>query len=83
MPILDGSAKHFVEAIEAVGIEEQDADKDFFVLKENITFEDPEREVEMLAVPSPDYRITVMVDYRSPMTWNAACQHVQVRRVQR
>ncbi|MDB9701658.1 bifunctional UDP-3-O-[3-hydroxymyristoyl] N-acetylglucosamine deacetylase/3-hydroxyacyl-ACP dehydratase, partial [Salibacteraceae bacterium] len=67
IPILDGSAKHFVEAIEAVGIEEQDAEKDFFILKENITFEDPEREVEMLAVPSPDYRITVMVDYRSPM----------------
>ena len=67
VPILDGSARLFVEAIESVGITEQDADKDFFILKENITFEDPEREVEMLAVPSPDYRITVMVDYRSPL----------------
>jgi UDP-3-O-[3-hydroxymyristoyl] N-acetylglucosamine deacetylase / 3-hydroxyacyl-[acyl-carrier-protein] dehydratase len=67
IPILDGSSKLFVEAIEVAGIVEQEAEKDFFILKENITFEDPEREVEMLAVPSPDYRITVMVDYRSPL----------------
>jgi UDP-3-O-[3-hydroxymyristoyl] N-acetylglucosamine deacetylase/3-hydroxyacyl-[acyl-carrier-protein] dehydratase len=67
VPILDGSAKHFVEAIESVGLVEQEAPKEYFILKENITFEDPEREVEMLAVPSPDYRITVMVDYRSPL----------------
>lgn len=67
IPILDGSSKLYVEAIEKAGIVEQDADKDFFILKDNITFEDPEREVEMLAVPSPDYRITVMVDYRSPL----------------
>lgn len=67
VPILDGSSKLFVEAIESVGIADQNEDKDYFILKENITFEDPEREVEMLAVPSPDYRITVMVDYRSPL----------------
>ncbi|MEX2597538.1 MAG: bifunctional UDP-3-O-[3-hydroxymyristoyl] N-acetylglucosamine deacetylase/3-hydroxyacyl-ACP dehydratase [Salibacteraceae bacterium] len=67
VPILDGSAKYFVEAIAKVGLIEQDVEKDYFILKDNITFEDPEREVEMLAVPSPDYRITVMVDYRSPL----------------
>lgn len=67
VPILDGSSQMFVEAIEGVGMADQDADKEYFILKDNITFEDPEREVEMLAVPSPDYRITVMVDYRSPL----------------
>lgn len=67
VPILDGSSRYFIEAIEKVGLVDQDADRDVFVLKDNITFEDPEREVEMLAVPSPDYRITVMVDYRSPL----------------
>lgn len=67
IPILDGSSRFFVDAIENAGLAELDKDKDFFVLKENLTFEDPEREVEMLAVPSPDYRITVMVDYRSPL----------------
>lgn len=67
IPILDGSSSPFIEAIEAVGILEQDKAKDYFILKDNLTFEDPEREVEMLAVPSDDYRITVMVDYRSPL----------------
>lgn len=67
VPILDGSSRPYTDAIESVGIVDQAAEKDFFILKENITFEDPEREVEMLAVPSPDYRITVMVDYRSPL----------------
>lgn len=67
VPILDGSARIFIEAIESVGIVDQEENKDIFILKDNITFEDPEKEVEMLAVPSPDYRITVMVDYRSPM----------------
>jgi UDP-3-O-[3-hydroxymyristoyl] N-acetylglucosamine deacetylase/3-hydroxyacyl-[acyl-carrier-protein] dehydratase len=67
IPILDGSSRYFVEAIEKSGLQEQEAIKEYFILKDNITFEDPEKEVEMLAVPSPDYRITVMVDYRSPM----------------
>ncbi|MEQ9187396.1 MAG: bifunctional UDP-3-O-[3-hydroxymyristoyl] N-acetylglucosamine deacetylase/3-hydroxyacyl-ACP dehydratase [Cryomorphaceae bacterium] len=75
VPILDGSAKHFIDAIESVGLVEQDAVREVFVLKDNITFEDPEREVEMLAVPSPDYRITVMVDYRSPLL---GTQHAQM-----
>lgn len=68
IPILDGSSKPFVEAIESVGYEEQDKDREYFVLKENLTFEDPEKGVEMLAVPTPDgeFRLTVMVDYNSP-----------------
>ena len=69
IPIMDGSSKPFVEAIREVGIQEQNADIDYFVLDENITFEDPEKKVEMLAVPTPggEYRITVMVDYNSPV----------------
>ena len=67
IPILDGSSSYFIDAIESVGIQEQDAVKEYFVLKDNLAFEDPEREVEMLAVPSDEYRITVMVDYRSPL----------------
>ncbi|TXC78366.1 bifunctional UDP-3-O-[3-hydroxymyristoyl] N-acetylglucosamine deacetylase/3-hydroxyacyl-ACP dehydratase [Luteibaculum oceani] len=68
VPIMDGSSLKFIEAIEKVGKKEQEGHKKYFVLKENITFEDPEKEVEMLAVPTDggEYRITVMVDYRSP-----------------
>ena len=41
MPILDGSAKFYVEAIERVGLEEQQADKDFYIVKRKIEVCDP------------------------------------------
>ncbi len=67
IPIMDGSAYPFVEAINRVGIVEQDADKDYFVVTENLTYEDLERHTEMLAVPQNDFRLTVMVDYNSDL----------------
>jgi UDP-3-O-[3-hydroxymyristoyl] N-acetylglucosamine deacetylase / 3-hydroxyacyl-[acyl-carrier-protein] dehydratase len=65
IPILDGSALFFVNKLEEAGYVEQDAFRDYFIIKENITFEDPERNIEMLAVPQDSYRLTVMVDYNS------------------
>jgi len=65
VPIMDGSSLLFMEAIEKVGLEEQDSEINFFVIKDTIKFEVPEREIEFLAVPDEKYRITVMVDYRS------------------
>jgi UDP-3-O-[3-hydroxymyristoyl] N-acetylglucosamine deacetylase/3-hydroxyacyl-[acyl-carrier-protein] dehydratase len=69
VPIMDGSALPFVKAIESVGIQEQEEDAKYFVLKENISFEDTGKKIEMLAVPTPgeEYRITVMVDFNSPV----------------
>ena len=67
IPIMDGSAYPFVELILKVGIIEQDADKDYFVVTENLTYEDMERQTEMLAVPQDEFRLTVMVDYNSPL----------------
>ncbi|MFM7815018.1 MAG: bifunctional UDP-3-O-[3-hydroxymyristoyl] N-acetylglucosamine deacetylase/3-hydroxyacyl-ACP dehydratase [Flavobacteriales bacterium] len=67
VPIMDGSARPFVEAIESVGYEEQAADRQYLVLDENITYEDKEKGIEMLAVPTKggEFRLTVMVDYNS------------------
>ena len=69
LPILDGSSLPYVEAIESVGYEEQDAERDYFILKEPIWFETKERGTEMLGVPTPggEFRLTVMVDYNSPV----------------
>lgn len=69
IPILDGSAKLFVEAIEKVGYQDQEAIREYFELKEIITYEDPVKDVEMLAVPTAggEFRLTVMVDYHSPI----------------
>jgi UDP-3-O-[3-hydroxymyristoyl] N-acetylglucosamine deacetylase/3-hydroxyacyl-[acyl-carrier-protein] dehydratase len=65
VPIMDGSAISFLSALEEAGIQEQDAPKDFFVLEENMTYEDPDKQTEMLAVPQDEFRVTVMVDYNS------------------
>jgi UDP-3-O-[3-hydroxymyristoyl] N-acetylglucosamine deacetylase/3-hydroxyacyl-[acyl-carrier-protein] dehydratase len=65
VPILDGSSKPFIEILEKAGIQEQDAERIYYTLSENITYEDPSRKTEMLAVPSEDFRLTVMVDYNT------------------
>lgn len=67
IPILDGSAWPFVQAIESVGYKEQNAHRNYFVLDENIPWEDTEKGIEILAVPDKEYRLTVMVDYNSPV----------------
>ena len=49
MPIMDGSSWKFIEALEAAEIVEQEAFRDYFELTENLTYEDPIKQVEMLA----------------------------------
>ena len=66
IPIMNGSSKPFMDAIYKAGIEQQDAELEIFEITETIKFEIEERGIEFLAVPDEDYRITVMVDYRSP-----------------
>ncbi len=78
VPILDGSSYQFVDAISKAGLREQEATRTYFEIKENLTYEEPARNVEMLAVPSPDYRITVMVDYNSPVL---GTQHAQMHKI--
>ncbi len=78
VPILDGSSFPFVSAIEKAGFREQEATRSYFELKDNLSYEEPARNVEMLAVPSPDYRITVMVDYNSPVL---GTQHAQMHKI--
>ena len=67
IPIMDGSAILFVNEIERVGFEDQTADRDYFELNENIPWEDLEKGIEFLAIPDVNYRLTVMVDYNSPV----------------
>ena len=66
IPIMDGSSLPFVREIQRVGREEQNAERLYFELTENIKWEDEERGIQFLAVPDENYRLTVMVDYNSP-----------------
>lgn len=78
VPILDGSAWPFVQAIEQTGFTEQAAEREYFELSENIPWEDLDKGIEFLAVPDKNYRITVMVDYQSPVlgTQHASMYHI-------
>lgn len=66
-PIMDGSSKMFVDALMEVGTEEQSALRNFFEVKEGIFYREPARNVEIAALPLDDYRVTVMIDYNSPV----------------
>ena len=80
VPIMDGSSLAFVEAIEKAGYQEQDAEREYFTIKENLRYEDPKRGIEMLGVAAPggEFRLTVMVDYNSAVlgTQHATMYHV-------
>ena len=62
-PIMDGSSKYFIEAIEKAGIVEQDAERDEYIVKEVITYLDEESGCEVTVIPSEEYQVTAMVDY--------------------
>lgn len=66
-PIMDGSSKMFVEALEKAGTEEQNALRNFYTVPESIFYKDESRDVEIAALPLDDYRVTVMIDYKSPV----------------
>ncbi len=79
VPIMDGSSNPFVDAIHKAGIQEQSEIRKYYILSENLTYEDTDRKTEMLAVPSADFRVTVMVDYNSPVL---GTQHAWMNNIQ-
>jgi UDP-3-O-[3-hydroxymyristoyl] N-acetylglucosamine deacetylase/3-hydroxyacyl-[acyl-carrier-protein] dehydratase len=76
VPILDGSAMPFVEAIEKAGVQQQDAQKIYYTIDHNITFSDEEKKVEMVALPYHEYRINTLIDFNSPVL---GTQHASLR----
>jgi UDP-3-O-[3-hydroxymyristoyl] N-acetylglucosamine deacetylase/3-hydroxyacyl-[acyl-carrier-protein] dehydratase len=67
IPIMDGSSELFVTEFDRVGYVDQNAEREYLELEENIPWEDTEKGIEFLAVPDVHYRVTVMVDYNSPV----------------
>ncbi|HEY4617934.1 MAG TPA: UDP-3-O-acyl-N-acetylglucosamine deacetylase, partial [Flavobacterium sp.] len=63
LPIMDGSSKYFVEALEKAGVEEQNAKRKVYVVKEVISFTDEASGSEILIMPSDHYCVTAMVDF--------------------
>ncbi len=78
VPIMDGSSKPFIEALQKVGVETQDKEREYFVLDEQLVYRDEARKVEILAIPADEYRVTVMIDFNSPVL---GTQHITLEKV--
>ncbi len=62
-PIMDGSAKFFVESLEEAGVVEQEAEREEYVVKDVITYKDEATGSEITVIPSETYQVTTMVDF--------------------
>ncbi len=62
-PIMDGSSKFFIEALEKAGIETQEVDIEEYVVKEIISYKDETTGSEIILMPSEEYQVTAMVDF--------------------
>jgi len=64
-PIMDGSSKYFVDILTDAGIVEQNENKEYFDLDTTIVYSNKERKVEMIAVPSTQFKLSVLIDFDS------------------
>ena len=77
-PIMDGSSKFFVEAVEKAGIVEQDAERDEYIVKEVISYIDERTGSEIIVMPADEYQVTTMVDFGTKVlgTQNATLKNM-------
>ncbi|MCX6226356.1 MAG: bifunctional UDP-3-O-[3-hydroxymyristoyl] N-acetylglucosamine deacetylase/3-hydroxyacyl-ACP dehydratase [Bacteroidia bacterium] len=78
MPILDGSARNYLDALLDAGIFCQNADREDFEIKEPIVYSDEERGIEIMALPCDEFSIRVMIDFNSEVLGNqfASLSHI-------
>ena len=69
-PILDGSAKHYVEAIKRVGITEQTAVKDYYIIKSKIEFRDEATGSSIIVLPDESFSVNALISYDSKILYN-------------
>jgi len=77
-PIMDGSSRFFIEALEEAGIEKQDANVQEYIVKEIISYKDETTGSEIMIIPSDTYEVTAMVDFGTKVlgTQNATLKHI-------
>lgn len=78
-PIMDGSSILFIESLEESQVIEQDADREYYEVKEIISFKDEETGSEIMMMPSDKYEVTTMVDFGTKIlgTQNASIQDIK------
>ena len=77
-PIMDGSSKFFVEALEEAGIKELSKKRKEFVIKNVISYKDEDSGSEITVIPSNEYQVTTMVDFGTKIlgTQNATIESI-------
>lgn len=65
-PVFDGSALPFVEILQQGGITAQGQPKNYFEIDTHVSYSEKDRGVDIVVVPSDQFRITFLVDYRNP-----------------
>ncbi len=77
-PILDGSSKFYVETLLKAGKTEQEAEREYFELTENMSYINSDEKVEYLALPSDEFKVSVMIDYENEVlgTQHASLQQI-------
>ncbi len=78
MPILDGSARPYINAIEAAGLVEQKAEKDFYIVKHKIEVTDQDTGAKIMILPDDEFSVEVKVNFDSPVLTNqyASMEHI-------
>lgn len=78
MPILDGSARLYIQAIEQAGIVEQKAEKDFYIVKHKIEVIDEATGAKLMVLPDDEFSVEVKVNFESPVLANqyASMEHI-------
>lgn len=77
-PITDGSSKFFTQALQNTGFIEQNAEKEYLVIDEVITYRDPKGN-EFIAIPSDEYKVTALIDFETKVlgTQNAVMERIE------
>ena len=64
-PILDGSSKNYVEKIQEIGTVEQNAPKDYYVIRHKMEIKDDKTGSCITILPDDDFSITAMCSFDS------------------
>lgn len=79
VPILDGSAGIFIEKLTGAGIQQQKEEKIYYKIHHNISLEDHNKKVEMVALPYDGYRINTLIDFNSKVL---GTQHADLKKIE-
>lgn len=65
MPILEGSARTYVDNIKKVGRQEQSAERNYYIIKKKTEFRDEATGASIVLLPDERFSLTVMISYES------------------